>query len=96
MQIEVALLISVLSVGFSILFGLKNTKRTDVKDIEARAKESANINAKLDVVINNVSEIKDEVRRDRMDIVTLDQRLTRIEEAHKSILLQIDKLEGEK
>ena len=34
MTIEVALLISFVSVAFSVYFGLKNSKRTDTKDIE--------------------------------------------------------------
>ena len=48
MNIEVALLISVISVCFSVYFGLKNNKRTDTKDIEERVKDNTRINVKLD------------------------------------------------
>ena len=48
MNIEIALLISVISVCFSVYFGLKNNKRTDTKDIEERVKDNTRINVKLD------------------------------------------------
>ena len=47
MNIEIALLISVISVCFSVYFGLKNNKRTDTKDIEERVKANTRINVKL-------------------------------------------------
>ena len=40
MSIEIALLISIVSVCFSVFFGLKNNKRSDTKDIEERVKEA--------------------------------------------------------
>ena len=43
MTIEIALLISIVSVAFSIFFGIKNSKRTDTKDIEERVKENTKI-----------------------------------------------------
>ena len=46
MTIEVALLISVISVAFSIFFGLKNNKRSDVEDIKSRVERDTKTDAK--------------------------------------------------
>lgn len=39
-EISTAIIISVVSVAFSIFFGLKNNKRSDTKDIEERVKQN--------------------------------------------------------
>ena len=61
MTIEIALLISLVSVAFSIFFGVKNSKRTDTKDIEERVKENTRINVKLDNITQTTQEIKSEI-----------------------------------
>ena len=48
MKVDISLIISLISVAFAVFFGLKNNKRTDVKDIEERVKENTKINIKLD------------------------------------------------
>ena len=39
-EVSTAIIISVLSLGFSVFMGLKSNKRTDTKDIEDRVKEN--------------------------------------------------------
>ena len=68
MNIEIALLISVISVCFSVYFGLKNNKRTDTKDIEERVKDNTRINVKLDDIGQDTKEIKSEISSMREDI----------------------------
>ena len=58
MSIEIALLISIVSVCFSVFFGLKNTKRSDTKDIEERVKDNKRINMKLDNNTSKTTEIE--------------------------------------
>ena len=58
MSIEITILISVVSVSFAVFFGLKNNKRSDIKDIEQKATERAETNYKLDEISRNVSDIK--------------------------------------
>lgn len=79
MTIEVALLISIISVSFSIYFGLKGNKRSDTKEIEERAKANAEINLKLDNISNITSEIKKEISTIRDDVRDHENRLTKIE-----------------
>ena len=94
MTIEVALLISVVSVAFSIFFGLKNSKRTDAKDIEERVKENTRINIKLDNIGQTTQDIKTEVSSMRNDIKSHNERLIKLEESCKSAHHRLDGLEN--
>lgn len=94
MTIEIALLISVVSVAFSIFFGLKNSKRTDTKDIEERVKENTRINIKLDNIGQTTQDIKAEVSSMRDDIKSHNERLIKLEESCKSAHHRLDGLES--
>lgn len=41
-EVSTAIIISVLSLGFSVFMGLKSNKRTDAKDIEERERKHEN------------------------------------------------------
>ena len=93
MTIEVALLISMVSVAFSVYFGLKNSKRTDTKDIEERVKENTRINTKLDNITQTTQEIKSEISSMRDDIKSHNDRLIKVEESAKQAHHRIDGIE---
>ena len=90
MTIEIALLISIVSVAFSIFFGIKNSRRTDTKDIEERVKENTRINVKLDNITQTTQEIKSERSSMRKDIKSHNDRLIKLEESVKSAHHRID------
>ena len=90
MTIEIALLISIVSVAFSIFFGIKNSKRTDTKDIEERVKENTRINVKLDNITQTTQEIKSEISSMRTEISSHNDRLIKLEESVKSAHYRID------
>lgn len=81
MTVEVALLISFVSVAFSIYFGIKNSKRTDTKDVEERVKESAKMNAMLEMINSTTQEIKSKMNAMGDEIRAHDKRLTIVEES---------------
>jgi predicted nuclease with TOPRIM domain len=93
MSIEIALLISIVSVCFSVFFGLKNNKRSDTKDIEERVKENTRINMKLDNIASNTTEIKNEVSEMRKEINLHGDRIIKVEESVKSAHRRLDGLE---
>ena len=71
----VAIIISIISVTFSIFFGIvslvlniKNNRRTDNSDLEDRVRENTRINMKLDAISSNTKEIKDEVVEMRKEL----------------------------
>lgn len=89
MTIEIALLLSIISVGFSVYFGAKNARHTDTKDIERQVADTTRLNTKLDMIQSDTQEIKSDVRtmnkkieEQGREIVVLDQSL---KTAHKRI-----------
>lgn len=93
MSIEIALLISIVSVCFPVFFGLKNNKRSDTKDIEERVKENTRINMKLDNIASNTNEIKNDVSEMRKEINLHGERIIKVEDSVKSAHHRLDGLE---
>ena len=92
-EVSTAIIISVLSLGFSVFMGLKSNKRTDPKDIEERVKENTRINMKLDAISNNTTDIKNEVSEMRKEINSHDSRIVKVEESVKSFHHRLDGIE---
>lgn len=88
-NVEIALVLSFLSVAFSVFFGMKNNKRSDTKEVEQRVAEMTRLEVKLDNISRDLSGIKDDLRMQRTDIKTLSERLAKAEasaaQAHKRI-----------
>ena len=92
MKVDISLIISLISVAFAIFFGLKNSKRTDVKDIEERVKENTKINIKLDNIGQTTQDIKTEISSMGDDIKSHNDRIIKLEESCKSAHHRIDGL----
>ena len=92
MSIEVALLLSLVSVVFSVYFGLKNNRRSDSKEIEAKAAETAVINVKLDQIGSDVRDIKYDITSVKNDVQQLTGRMIKVEESAKQAHHRIDEL----
>lgn len=90
MTIEVALLISVISVSFAIYTGLSSKKRNDMSDIRKDASETATINVKLDTINRGVDDIKIEQKTISKDIKDLSDRVLVVEQSTKSAHHRID------
>ncbi len=93
MTIEVALLVSVISVCFSVYFGLKNNKRSDTAEIETRIADNTRVNIKLDEIAKNISEIKEEIRLQKKEVQCLAERMARVEASAKQAHRRLDRLE---
>lgn len=93
-EVSAAIIISVLSLSFSVFMGLKSNKRTDTKDIEERVKENTRINMKLDAISTNTTDIKNEVSEMRKEINSHDGRIVKVEESVKSAHHRLDGLEN--
>lgn len=92
MTIEIALLLSVVSVAFSIYFGLKNKKRNDTADTERKATETAVINVKLDQIGGDVRDIKYDMSTVKKDVQNLTERVVAVEQSTKQAHHRIDDL----
>ena len=94
-------IISLIIAGFglllsavAIIFTVKGSKRTDVKDIEARVAENTKINIKLDNVAKDVAEIKEEIRLQRQEVQNLSERVAKVEASAKQAHHRLDRMEG--
>ncbi len=96
MTIEISLLVGILSFSFAVYFGLKNNRRSDVKDIEERAANNAKVNMKLDLISQNVSDIKNETSATRVEVRNLTERVVAVEQSAKSAHHRIDDMVGKK
>lgn len=88
----IAILISIVSVVFSIFFGMKNNKRTDTKDIEERVKQNTKINMKLDNINSTTQDIKSQLLSVRSDIQKHNDKLIVLEQSCKQAHKRIDEI----
>ncbi len=93
MQVEIAYLISIVSLAFSVFFGLKSSKHTDTKDIEERVKDNTRINMKLDAIAGTTQEIKSEISTMREEINKHNDKIIKLEQSLKSAHYRLDTLE---
>lgn len=92
MTIEVALLISCVSVAFSIFFGLKNNKRTDEKDIADRIARDTRTDMKLDEISADVKEVKETVKNIQNDVKDHEGRIVKLEASYKALHKRLDEI----
>lgn len=92
MSIEVALLISIISVAFSIFFGLKNNKKSDEKDIADRIARDTRTDMKLDEISSNVRDVKETVKNIQNDIKDHEGRIVKLEASYKAVHKRLDEV----
>ena len=91
-MIEITLLISIISVSFSVFFGLKNSKKTDEKDIAERIARDTRTDMKLDEISTNVREVKETVKNIQNDIKDHEGRIVKLESSYKAEHKRLDEL----
>lgn len=92
MTIEGALLISIVSVAFSVYFGLKNNKRSDTKEIEARIAWETKVTMNLDAISRNMEEVKDLIRGVQGDVKDHEGRIVKLEASYKAEHKRLDEV----
>lgn len=93
MTIEVALLISGVSLAFGIYQGVCNLKRNKTTDDKKEATQMTTVIVKLESIGTGVSEIKSDMRNIKEDIVDLRERMVIVEQSVKSAHHRIDGME---
>lgn len=96
MTIEIALLISIISVVFGAYQGITNLKRNQKVDTKTDATEMTTVIVKLENIGNGVSEIKTEISNVKEDMKDIRDRLIRVEESAKQAHKRIDNMEERK
>ena len=92
MTIEVALLISIVSVAFSIYFGPKNSKKSDKDEIVERIARDTKTDMKLDEISSDVKEVKETVKNIQNDVKDHEGRIVKLEASYKAEHKRLDEV----
>lgn len=76
----------------TLLFNIKNNKRTDTRDLAETIKDSARINVMLEMISSTTQEIKSEIVNMRKDIQSHESKLVKLEESCKSAHHRLDEI----
>ena len=95
MTVEIALLISFVSVAFAVYAGIKNLSRNSKKDNAEEVTQMATLVVKLENIATGISEIKSDIRSVKTEVSDLRDRLTIVEQSVKSAHKRLDDLAHE-
>lgn len=90
MTIELATIISIISVCCAVFSAVKGNRRADTRKIEQKAAETAIINTKLDQIGADVRDIKYDITAVKKDVVGLTERMIVVEQSTKSAHHRLD------
>lgn len=93
MTIEVALLISGVSLAFALYQGITNMKRNKTQDDKQDASQLTTVIVKLENIGEGVNEIKSDMKGVKEDVVELRERIVAVEQSAKSAHHRVDLLE---
>lgn len=83
MTVEIALVISAISLGFAIYSGVQNLKRNNKQDAKSDSAQLTTVIVKLENIGNDINEIKTDLRDVKDDIRNHSDRLVRLEQQMK-------------
>ena len=92
MTIEVALVISALSLAFGIYQGVTNMKRNRTADDKKDATQLTTVIVKLENISAGISDIKSDMRNVKDEVKEMRERLIKVEDSAKNAHRRIDEL----
>ena len=90
MTIEVALLISLVSVIFGVYSGIRNLSRNTQKDSADEITQMTTVVVKLENISTGITEIKSDMRSVKTEVNDIRERLTIVEQSTKSAHKRLD------
>ena len=84
MSVEVALLISIVSVFFAIIFGLSNLRRNQKADDRREQSDMTTVIVKLESIRVDTNEIKNDIKSLKTDVRHNSEDIIRMDESLKS------------
>lgn len=94
MSIEVAVLISGISLAFAIYQGVSNLKRNKAADDKKDASEMATVIVELRSISKDTTEIKNDIKDVKQDVKNNTEEIIRLDESLKSAWKRINTLEA--
>ena len=95
MTIEIALLISIVSVFFAIFFGLMNVRRNQKADDKREQSDMTTVIVKLESIRVDTNEIKNDIKSLKSDVRHNSEDIIRMDESLKSAWKRINELASE-
>lgn len=92
MTIEVALLISIVSVFFAIIFGLNSMRRNQKADDKREQSDMTTVIVKLESIRVDTNEIKNDIKSLKSDVRHNSEDIIRMDESLKSAWKRINEL----
>lgn len=92
MTIEIALLISIVSVFFAIFFGLMNLRRNQKSDDKREQSDMTTVIVKLESIRADTNEIKNDIKSLKSDVRHNSEDIIRMDESLKSAWKRINEL----
>lgn len=83
MTVELAVIISIISLGFGIYSGVANLKRNSRNDTKMDQSQLTTVIVKLENIGNDISEMKSDLRGAKEDLKNHSERLVKIEQQVK-------------
>ena len=96
MTIEVALLISIISVFFAIVFGMANLRRNQRTDDKTEQANMTTVIVKLESIRADTNEIKNDIKSLKSDVRRNSEDIIRMDESLKSAWKRINEIAQEK
>ena len=93
MQVDLSILISVISVSFALFTGITNIKRNNKQDTVKSTSELATVIIELKYISNGIADIKHEMNNIKDDIQGLRDKSTTHSEAIKNLLSRTAEIE---
>lgn len=93
MTIEIALLISIVSVAFALYSGISNLKRNKASDDKKEASEMTTVIVKLENISKDTGEIKNDMKSVKDDVKHNTEHIIRLDESLKSAWKAINRLQ---
>lgn len=91
-EITLAVLVSIASLSFSIYMGLRNSRKSDEKDIAQRIARDTRTEMKLDEIGNDVKEVKETVKNIQNDVKDHEGRIVKLEASYKAEHKRLDEV----
>lgn len=92
MTIEVALIISIISVFFAIFFGALNLRRNQKADDRREQSDMTTVIVKLENIQTDTSEIKNDIKSLKSDVRHNSEDIIRMDESLKSAWKRINEI----
>lgn len=91
-EITLAVLVSIISLSFSVYMGLKNNKKTDEKEVAQRIERETRMDMKLNEISNDVKEVKETVKSIQNDVKDHEGRIVKLEASYKAEHKRLDEV----